>query len=577
MKIKSLLPVLDWLSNYTNTDFRADLIAGITVAVMLVPQGMAYAMLAGMPPIYGLYAGLVPLILYAILGTSRQLSIGPVAVSALLVLAGITPLAEPGSEQYISLVILTGLLVGIFQVILSMLRMGFLVNFLSHPVIIGFTSAAAIIIAVSQFKDMLGFHIPRFSHTAETFLYAVKHIHQTNPLTFIFCIGSILTILWLKKVNNKIPGALLVVVLGTLLAWVFNLNGKGLQIVENVPAGLPSFGIPDWSPENIRAVLPVVFTVSVIGIVESISIAKVLESKHQNYVVRPGQELLALGISKISGAFFQALPSSGSFTRSAINNNAGARTGMASLITASIIGLTLILLTPLFYYLPKAVLAAIVLLAVKSLFEIKEIVHLWKTHRQDFVMMLITFIGTLLLGIGEGVVLGIIISVIAVLYRSSKPHIAVLGQLPDSTTYRNIERFPQASQIKNILIIRFDNQLYFANVLYFKEQIKTIIREIHHKPKILLLDASSINDMDSSGLHALEEIHRLLHDQQIIFALSGAIGPVRDLLFKSGLMEDIGHTNQFMSIHNAIKYYQSEDRENKNWSKEAIQNNATKK
>jgi len=509
-----------------------------------------------------------------VLGTSRQLSIGPVAVSALLILAGITPLAEPGSEQYISLVILTGLLVGIFQVILSMLRMGFLVNFLSHPVIIGFTSAAAIIIAVSQFKDMLGFHIPRFSHTAETFLYAVKHLHQTNPLTLLICIGSILSILLLKKINNKI---LLVVVAGTLLAWMFNLNDKGLNIVENVPAGLPSFGFPDWSLENIRAVLPVVFTVSVIGIVESISIAKVLESKHQNYVVRPGQELLALGISKIGGAFFQALPSSGSFTRSAINNNAGARTGMASLITASIIGLTLLLLTPLFYYLPKAVLAAIVLLAVKSLFEIKEIIHLWKTHRQDFAMMLVTFIGTLLLGIGEGVVLGVIISIIAVLYRSSKPHIAVLGKLPDSTAYRNIRRFPEATQLDNILIIRFDNQLYFANVLYFKEQIKTIIRERDDKPEVLLLEASSIHDIDSSGLHALEEIHRFLQRKQITFVLSGAIGPVRDLLSKSGLMEEIGYNNQFMTIHSAVKYYQTEGRENKNWSEGAIQNNATER
>ena len=570
---KSFLPILKYLPTYTKADFRADLVAGLTVAVMLVPQGVAYAMLAGMPPIYGLYGALMPLLLYGILGTSRQLSIGPVAISALLILAGITPLAEPGSEQYISLVILTGLLIGVFQLILSVLRMGFLVNFLSHPVIIGFTSAAAIIIMISQLKDILGFHIPRFSHTADTFLYAVKNLHQTHLLTLVICAGSIFLISILKKINKKIPGALLVVVLGTLLAWQFNLHEKGLNIIKDIPAGLPSFALPEWSLANIRAVLPVVFTVSIIGIVESISIAKMLEAKTQDHVVRPGQELLALGISKIGGAFFQALPTSGSFSRSAVNNDAGGRTGIASLVAASVVGLTLLFLTPLFYYLPKAVLAAIILMAVKSLFNIKEIIHIWKIHRQDFGMMLITFIGTLLLGIGEGVILGVVISILMLLYRTSKPHVAVLGQLPNTKSFRNVERFENTIQLKEILIIRFDEQLYFANVPYFKEQIKTFIRERADKPKVVLLEASSIHDMDSTGIHALEEIYNSLKKQNITFALSGAIGPVRDLLFKSGLMDKIGKENQFMALHRAVDYYQSENSENKNWSKIAIQNN----
>lgn len=570
---KSFLPILEFLPTYAKADFRADLVAGLTVAVMLVPQGVAYAMLAGMPPIYGLYGGLIPLLLYAILGTSRQLSIGPVAISALLILAGITPLAEPGSEQYISLVILTGLLIGVFQVVLSLLRMGFLVNFLSHPVIIGFTSAAAIIIMISQLKDVLGFHIPRFTHTADTFLYAIKNLHQTHALTLAMCVGSIFLISILKKINKKIPGALLVVMLGTILTWQFNLNEKGLNIIQNIPAGLPSFALPEWSLANIRAVLPVVFTVSIIGIVESISIAKMLEAKTQDHVVRPGQELLALGISKIGGAFFQALPTSGSFSRSAVNNAIGARTGIASLIAASMVGITLLFLTPLFYYLPKAVLAAIILMAVKSLFNIKEIIHIWKIHRQDFAMMLITFIGTLVFGIGEGVILGVIISILMLLYRTSMPHVAVLGQLPGTKSFRNVKRFENTIQLKEILIIRFDEQLYFANVPYFKEQIKTFIRERTDKPKVVLLEASSIHDMDSTGLHALEEIYNSLKKQNIIFALSGAIGPVRDLLFKSGLMDKIGKENQFMALHRAVDYYQTENSENKNWSKVAIQNN----
>ncbi len=571
--IKSLLPISDWLPNYKKAAFRADLLAGITVAVMLVPQGMAYALLAGMPPIYGLYAGLIPLFLYAILGTSRQLSIGPVAISALLIWAGISPLAEAGSPEYISLVILTGLLVGVFQVILSLFRMGFLVNFLSHPVIIGFTSAAAIIIIINQLKDALGFHIPRFAHTYETLLYTLQHLPETHLLSLLMCLGSIAIIALLKKVHKKIPGALLVVIIGSLITWLFNLDEKGLNIIKDVPAGLPSFVVPDLSIANIQALLSVVFTVSVIGIVESISIAKVLENKHKDYTVRPDQELFALGLSKIGGAFFQALPTSGSFSRSAVNNEAGAKTGMASIITALIVALTLVLLTPLFYYLPKAVLAAIILMAVKNLFEIKEIIELWKIHRQDFIMMSITFVGTLILGISEGVILGVVISILVAMYRSSRPHIPVLGRLPGTTAYRNIERFKDIIQLDSILIIRFDNQLYFANILYFKEKVKELINKRENKPKVLLLDASSIHDMDSSGLHTLEEIHDFLEQHKIIFGLSGAIGPIRDLLSKSGLMDLIGKENQFVNIHSAVQYYHAENEDQQQWVEGAIQNN----
>lgn len=570
MKLKSYLPILNWLSSYNKTTFRADIIAGATVVIMLVPQGMAYALLAGMPPIYGLYGGLIPLILYGMLGTSRQLSIGPVAISALLMFAGISQLAEPGTEYYIQLVLLTGLLVGVFQWLLSMLRMGFLINFLSHPVITGFTSAAAIIIAISQLKDLLGMQIPRFAHPHQTLTYAIKHLGEANWLAVVICLGSIVVIWMLRRLKKSFPGALFVVVAGTLIAWKFGLETRGLDIVKGVPAGLPSFILPEWTLENIRLVLPVVFTVTIVGIVESISIAKVLEAKHQDYVVLPNQELFALGISKIGGAFFQALPTSGSFSRSAVNDDSGAKTGMASIVTGILVGMTLLFFTPLFYYLPKAVLAAIILLAVKNLFDFKEAVKLWKVHRQDFIMMLITFIVTLGLGIEEGVVAGVIISILAVMYWSSVPHIVVLGNLPDSETYRNVKRFKSAVEPEGIMIVRFDNQLYFANTFHFKETIKNLIREKEQPPKVLILDASSMHDIDSSGLHALEELHDFLHRKGIAFNLCGVIGPVRDILRKSGLMNKIGAENQFMRIHDAVLKNKGND---KGWSKDAVQTN----
>ncbi len=527
--------------------------AGLTVGVMLVPQGIAYAYLAGMPPIYGLYAGLVPLFLYALLGSSRQLSIGPVAISALLVLAGVSRLAEPGSPEYISLVITTGLLIGIVQFILSILRMGFLVNFISHPVIAGFTSAAAIIIVISQLKDFLGIFVPHFSHPFETLYYIFEHITQTNGLTVLICISSIIAIFTFKKINRKIPGPLIVVVISIFLSWFFEFKLYDVSIIEKVPEGLPIFVMPQLDLTTIQKLIPTVLMVTVIGVVESIGIAKTLEAKHKDYVVNPNQELLALGISKIGGSFFQALPTSGSFTRSAVNNDAGAKTTVASLITASLITLTLLFLTPLFYYLPKATLAAIVLLAVVNLFDYKEALHLWKTDRSDLLMMGITFIATLLFGIAEGVFIGVLLSVGYILYRSTKPAVKIIGNVEGTTYYRDQDRFDVSYPTNDMLIVRFDSQLYFGNAAFFKEAILEHIDEYESKVRYLFLDAKSIYDIDSSGLHALESLYTTLQERDIQLYIAGAIGRFRDMVIKSGLREKIGNEHLFLYLHDAVE------------------------
>jgi SulP family sulfate permease len=571
MRWTTYLPLVDQLKGYNQTTFRNDMLAGLTVCILLVPQGMAYALLAGMPPIYGLYGALVPLLIYGILGTSRQLSIGPVAVSALLVLAGITQLAEPESPRYIELVILTGFLIGITQLLLSALRLGFLVRFLSHPVIMGFTSAAAVIIAVSQLKYLLGIEIPRFEQSYETLFYAVEHLAETHWLSFAFCTGSILLMLALKRWAPKVPAALVVSVLGIVLTARFHFDELGLQVVGRVPNGLPDFAWPAFSGESIQQVLPTVFTVTIIGIVESLGIAKALELKNKDTKVLPNQELFALGSAKVLGSFFQAIPSSASFTRSAINNEAGAKTGMASIIAAVATGLTLIFFTPLFYYLPEATLAAIVLMAVRSLFEIEGARHLWKVHRKDFLMLAITFVITLAMGIEEGVLAGVILSLLAIIYQTSKPHVAVLGRLDDGQTFRNVERFPEATQFEGVLILRFDAPLFFMNADYFKETVMDTIREDEHRIELFVLDASSILDIDSSGLEALEEIHRYLQNRGTTFYIAGMLGPVRDRLHQAELTERIGLYNHFLYIGDALDFYGEEGQAG--WSPQAVQNN----
>ncbi|MCB0644200.1 MAG: solute carrier family 26 protein [Phaeodactylibacter sp.] len=554
------LPLVQSLKGYNGKKFRGDLLAGITVWIMLIPQGMAYAMLSGLPPIYGLYAGFVPLLIYGIFGTSRKLSLGPVALDSLLVLAGISQFADRGSELFIQLAITTALIAGIMQVIFGLLKLGFLVNFLSHPVISGFTSAAALIIGFSQLGKLFGLELKRASHVHEILVQLVEHITAIHWLTFAIGIAGVAIILLLKRWNKKLPGALIAVILGTAAVFFFHLHQQGVAIVGTVPEGVPAFQLPRWHWQEIRELLPLSFTLCLISFIESLAIAKALETDSK-YKVIPNKEVIALGLAKVGGAFFSASPTAGSFTRSAINSQAGAETGLSSILTAILMGLTLLVLTPLFYFLPHAVLAAIVVAAVIGLVNIKEAIHLWKNDKRDFFMLLTTFLGTLVLGIQEGILMGMALSLIVFVYRNSVPHVAVLGKLPTSTMYKNISRFPDAIQQNDILIVRFDAQLYFGNANYFADTLKNLIEQKGKQLRLFILDASSIHDIDTSGLYAFTEILDYLELHQIQFYLSGAIGPVRDILHKNGLMERIGQDCQFLRIHDAMTAFEKVDSE----------------
>lgn len=563
--------MLDWLPKYRSDWLKSDIFAGLTVGVMLVPQGMAYALLAGMPPIYGLYGGLIPLLIYAFLGTSPQLSIGPVAVSGLLVLAGVSQLAEPFSAPYIELAILTSLLVGIFQMLMGVFRLGIIFNFLSQPVITGFASAAAVIIAFSQLKYGLGLDIPREYNIPEKISFIAQNLSDIHWPTLAICAGSMLLMYFIKKWNRKIPGPLLVTILSIVVVYVFRLDLYGVAIVKEVPVGLPHFQTPLLSLQAAKSLIPTVLAVSIIGAVECISMAMVLQKMNRDHTVRPNQEMIALGVSKIAGSFFQALPTSSSFTRSAVNNEAGGKTGISSIVTVALIALTLIFLTPFFFYLPNAVLAAIVLLAVRSLFNWKEAQRLWKAHRKDFYMMLITFLATLFIGIAEGVLTGVVLSVLVILLKAAKPHTAVLGRLPNTGYFRNTERFPEAEEEEGVVVFRFDAPLYFMNTSYFEELMEEIIKS-GSKLRLLILDAGSITDMDASGAQSLSFMLDSLKTAGITFYICSVRGPVRDLLKSTGLMEQIGPKNHFLDVNHAMLAWQAEEKQREeSWKAAAIQ------
>ncbi len=577
MKLGQFLPITEWLPKYSKNDFKGDLLAGLTVAIMLIPQGMAYALLAGLPPVYGLYAGIVPLLLYAFFGTSRQLSVGPVALVSLLVLSGVSQFAEPKSELFITLAITTALIAGLIQVVLGAFRLGVLIKFLSHPVISGFTSAAAFIIGFSQLRNLLGIDIPRSNKIYIIISDALMHLQQVNFVTLGIGIGAIVLMLVLKKIRKNMPVAIFAVIIGTAVVWVFGLDAYGVEIVGEIPKGLPGFTIPDLTFKQFIDLFPLALTICLVSFIESLSIAKTIQSRHKEYKIIPSQELIALGLAKIGGAFFQAFPTTGSFTRSAINDEAGAKTGVSSIISASIISLILLFLTPLFYFLPKVILAAIIVVAIIGLIDFEGAVKLWKSDRRDFASLITTFIITLTIGIQAGVFAGVILSISYIIFQNSRPHIAILGRMPDTTKYRNITRFPQVIQLEDIVIIRFDAQLYFANTEFFRETIEAITARKKGNLKLIVLDSSSIHDVDSSGVQVLKDVINFLAERNIKLYFSGVIGPVRDMFTKTGLMETIGFKNQFLRIHDAVNYYHdSKNGGSKDWSSDAIQTNIPK-
>ena len=563
-KIKELIPILEWLPNYNSSRLKGDFIAGITVSIILIPQGIAYALIAGIPPIYGLYCALVPQLVYAIFGSSRQVAIGPVAMDSLIVATGVSTLALAGSDSYIAIAILLAFMVGSIQFLLGVFRLGFIVNFLSKPVISGFTSAVALTIGINQFRNLFGVDFVQSDQIQYVLEDIWFNIIDFNSHTTVIGLTSVGVIILLRKINKKIPNALLVVVVGILTIRYFGDEFSDVAIVKDIPSGLPSFSFPEMDISQMRELLPIALTLVMVGYLETISIGKSLEAKQDEYKLRPNQELIALGLSNIIGSWFKAYPSTSSFSRSAINQESGATTGMASLVSVVMVLLTLLFLTPLFYHLPKTVLAAIIIVAVFGLVNIKEAIFLWKANNLDFWLLIITFFSTLLFGIEYGIIIGVGLSLIILIFRTSRPYVAELGKVPDSDFYRNRERFNEVILDDEVLVFRFDAQLFYANASYFIETLELMVEEKGPRLKLIVLDAESINRVDSTGVEMLKERIRFYHKKNILFYFAGVKGPVRDHLFRGKILDIITLDHFYMRVNGAVNYYKTGEKEYQN-------------
>lgn len=557
--LKKLIPILEWLPSYKKAQFQGDVIAGITVAIVLIPQGIAYALIAGLPPIYGLYAALFPQLVYAIFGSSRQVAIGPVAMDSLIVATGVSTLALAGSESYIAIAILLALIVGVIQFLMGVFQLGFIVNFLSRPVITGFTSAVALIIGLNQFRNLLGVDFLQSDQVHILLEDIFDKIRFYNKNTSMIGLAACIIIMFFRKVNKKIPNALIVVILGIITVKYFGKSLSDVEIVKKIPSGLPGFAMPVIDIDLIKELMPIALTLVMVGYLETISIGKTLESKQDDYRIRPNQELIALGLSNIIGSLFKAYPSASSFSRSAINAESGAKTGVAAFISVVLVVVTLLFLTPVFYFLPKTILAAIIVVAVFNLINLKEAKRLWNANNLDFWLLVATFFSTLFFGIKYGILTGVGMSLILLIFRTSRPYVTELGKVPNSDFYRNKNRFKEVIVDREVLVFRFDAQLFYANANYFRDKLDELAEEKGERLKLIVLDAESINRVDSTGVDMLKERILYYNKRGVNFYFAGVKGPVRDALFRSGLLEVVSLDQFFMRANGAVKFFKTGD------------------
>ena len=525
----------------------ADLTAGLTVAAMLVPQSMAYAMLAGLPPEVGLYASTVPLIAYALIGTSRQLAVGPVAIVSLLTASALAPVAQEGSAGYLAAAALLAVLVGVIHLVMGLGRLGFLVRLLSHPVLVGFTGAAALIIGTSQLKHVLGTQ----PESAEGWFASIASVLATlpdaDPTTLFIGGGALAGMLALRRINRSIPVALVAVVVTTVASAVFDLADRGVRVVGDIPEGLPPLTLPsDWSLAV--ELLPAAFAVTLVGVLESVAVAKVY-ARRDRYDLDPNRELLGLGAANLASGLVGGYPVTGGFSRTAVNASAGARTKLPGIVTAAIMLLVLVALTPLFTQLPQATLGAVVLLAVSGLFDNEAMRHIWHVKRTDAATMAGAFVATLVLGVELGIAVAALGSAIVVFSRIMRPHTAELGRLPGTHTYRNLSRFDDARTADGVRVIRFDVSLSYLNAEFMKDRLRAVTR--HDPPAAVVIDLSGVNDIDASAADTLEELLEELGDTDVAVHLACAKGPVRDVLARTRIPELVAGSH--MEVHPAVE------------------------
>ncbi|MFP4229410.1 MAG: SulP family inorganic anion transporter [Salinivenus sp.] len=548
---RDALYITQWASDYSAETLRHDATAGLTVGVMLIPQGMAYAVIAGVPPIYGLYAGLVPLLAYPLFGSSRQLALGPVAIDMLIVAAGIGALAQAGTERYVALAVLLTALVGLLQMAMGAMKLGFVANLLSRPVIAGLTSAAAFIIGASQLGNLLGVELGRSQYVHVLLQEAVQNAGDAHLLTLGIGLACIGILVGLPRWLPRVPESLVVVVCGALAGWFFELDQNGVEVIGSIPTGLPGPDVWSSSLTELNSLLPAAVTLALVQFMKDISLGRIFATRH-GYTIDANRELIGIGAGNFFGSLFQSIPSSGSFSRTAVNDRSGAKSPLANVFAAVVVALTLLFLTPLFYYLPMPVLAAIIIVAGFSLIDVRELRNLFKARRRDGYMALFTAACTLFIGIQEGILLGVGASVIAVLFRISRPNVAELGHVPGTRLFRDMERFEQAVRLRDIMVLRVDASFSFANAEYFKDFILEKSEREGRNVEVVVVDGTSINDLDTTAVGALSSVIETLEDEGIELHLTGLIGPVRETVRRSGLYALMGADHFHLDPHEAV-------------------------
>lgn len=557
------VPVFDWGRSYDRHALANDLVAAVIVTIMLIPQSLAYALLAGLPPEAGIYASIVPIMLYAVFGTSRALAVGPVAVISLMTAAAIGDVAQTGTAGYAVAALTLAALSGALLVLLGLFRLGFIANFLSHPVIAGFITASGIIIAASQLKHILG--VDANGHNLlELVLSLLTHLAEMNWITLAIGVTATGFLFWVRKglkpvllgagLNARLAdllakaGPVLAVAVTTTIVGIFGLNAQGVEIVGTVPQSLPPFTMPDFSGELVSALIVPAILISIIGFVESISVAQTLAAKKRQRI-DPNQELIGLGAANLGAAFTGGYPVTGGFARSVVNFDAGAETPAAGAFTAIGLAIAAIALTPLIYFLPKATLAATIIVAVLSLVDFSILKRAWIYSKADFAAVVATILITLGLGVELGVTAGVLLSILIHLYKTSQPHMAVVGQVPGTEHYRNILRHDVITQ-DDILTVRVDESLYFANARYLEDRLYDMVAQREVLRHVILM-CPAVNEIDMSALESLETINARLAAIGVTFHLSEVKGPVMDRLKRTHLLDEL--TGEvFLSQHQAI-------------------------
>ncbi|MBD2189468.1 SulP family inorganic anion transporter [Pseudanabaena mucicola] len=566
-QLQQYIPALDWLKNYQSKYLFGDVTAGIIVTSLLIPQSMAYALLAGLPPQVGLYASILPAILYPLLGTSRVLAVGPVAVDSLMVAAAIAKLAPPNSPEYLLLALTLAFLVGIIQIGMGFLRMGFLVNFLSRSVISGFISGAAIIIGFSQMKHLLGLKIPATESFLELLTLIASNFTKINGVTLGLGLASVGILLYFNQplvqvlkrqgwsdqrilpISKSAP--LLVVILGTLLVAIFQWDQVAdIKVVGAVPSGLSALTIPTWDLQILQSLFPAAIAIALVGYMEGFSGAQALASKRREKI-DANQELIAFGTANLGAAFSGGYPVTGGVSRSVVNFSAGANTGLASMITGVLVAITVMFFTSWFYFLPQTCLAAIILTAVYKLIDFATLRRMWAYDKADAIAWIATFIAVLGLGVEEGIIIGAIIALGLHLWHTSRPHIAIVGRLGNSEHFRNELRY-EVKTSPQVLAIRVDASLYFANAKYMENFLS---RTISDRPQVtnVLLVCSAVNLIDASALEVLEGLIFDLKSVGINFYFSEVKGPVMDKLLNIGFVDYVGRDHFFLSTDVAMR------------------------